>query len=201
MLVHRYGVHRTDGGVAFLLQDGKSQNAISPDLPCPVQRVVRMGRPSPCPHKIDLSDWETPPDWVEDPLAKVFLPTTDPGIYLLNDYSRKTDNLLSPLPRLCSAIRAIVYPIDGTNSTSVQIHSTTNVGPLVWIGLRPSNTNIILRHMDYHVAAGRRCLLIADQPIPLIDRRINIITTDLGDISREPLERIGAGALRQEMRA
>jgi hypothetical protein len=196
MIVHHYGVHWADE-IAFLLQGTGTSNLFSPDLECPFTVETRPRR-TPCPHNINLEEWVETPNWLSDPLAQMFVPVPNPGVKLIYDPGNKLDKVVTDLQRLCSPIHSIVRPVWWKEAIPLAKHyGITNLSPLVWARANPYTFPQVLRHINLAQFTGGKALIICEERIPIFD--VEWITTELTDVSNEPLERIGAGALRKYM--
>lgn len=200
MIVSSYGLHWAPGDVPFLVQPLGSQNLISPSLECPFVPHIRPKRLR-CPHNIDLST-TAEADWISDPLAAAFLPIPrqpgEPAKAIL-DPDGKLEPLLAQLSRLCSATEPLMRPLWWrTPNESLALYTVTNITPLVWTGAELRVGRDALRHEQLGRAGNRRVLLVCRERLPLFDGW-EWITSDLNDIRMEPLEAIGAGALRRYM--
>jgi hypothetical protein len=204
MMVSCYGVHWAPGGIPFLLQPTRSQNLISPRLDSPFVTHIRPKRLR-CPHDIDLGTTAEPPDWIQDPLAQAFLPTPrapDEKPVMVLDPEGRLDGLVMQLSRLCSATEPLMRPLWWKAVHEVRhLYGVSNITPMVWIRAAVSQCDFVFKHLDLGQAHNRRIVIICRDRLPIHANEATLITTELTDVSREPLEAIGAGALRSYMSA
>lgn len=199
-IISCYGLHWV-GDIPFLIQPLGSQNLISPDLPSPLLPQIKAKRVK-CPHNIDLSRTAPLPEWTQDPLVRAFLPIPrQPGekAKLILDTDNRVSDMIQTLSRLSSAIHPIALPIwfrDTNEGTT--FYSVTNLTPMVWLGCQQSNARAVLRHIDLAKSFNRTCLFVARERVWVFDD-CEWIKSDLPDLRNEPLEAIGAQALKEFM--
>lgn len=201
MIISCYGVHWAPGDVPFLVQALSSQNLISPNLPSPFMTNI-VPRRQRCPHQIDLSTTAPAPDWLSDPLAKALLPIPrGPGetAKAILDPDRRYERLITQLQRLSSPTETLVRTLWWRLIGDLRgVYAVSNLSPLIWIGVEWQHTEEAVKHVREAEAAMRHVLFVAPQKVPLF-AGVEWIETQLGDVSNEPLEAIGAGVLRQHM--
>lgn len=197
MIVGRFGLHWA-AGVPFLVQSNNVQNLISPDLGSPFTVEVSP-RGARCPHAIDLAVAERA-SWIQDPLAQAFLPLPrgDRRPQLILDRKGELGPLLMQLCRLLTPVGDVLRPIwwkDAYKYTPT--YGMTNLGPIVLLGGDASRGRDIYRHLELGQSHNRHVLIIMRERVPVLDGEW--ITTELADVGAEPLEGIGAGALKEYM--
>jgi hypothetical protein len=201
MIVTRYGLHWAPGGIPFLVQSAGSQNLIARELESPFVVNVRPRRLQ-CPHAIDLSNHVPSPTWLQDPLAQAFVPTPAGGgekVRLILDPDQKLSQLLLQLERLCSPVECQMRPIWFKEAQrETPRYGLTNLGPMVFLGATQAGMKDVFRHIELSQVTARRVLIVARDRLPVFDG-VEWIETGLSDVSGEPLEAIGAGALREHM--
>ena len=201
-IISSYGLHWV-GDIPFLVQPSGAQNLISPDLPSPLVPQIRAKRVK-CPHNINLSVTVPLPDWIHDPLVRAFLPLprqkSDKAQLILDPESKAVD-MVQTLSRLSSAVHPLAYPIwfRDTNE-GVTYYSVTNLSPMVWLGCEQIYARAVLKHIQLARSFNRRCLFIAPQRIGVFDD-CEWIKSDFPDLRNEPLEAIGAQALKEYMQS
>lgn len=200
MIVTHYGLHWAPGDIGFLHQQGVAQNLVSPALYSPFDVKTRP-RTMICPHNIDLNTHTPVPDWVQDPLADIMLPkpyVAGEKVKIILDPDRKLEGLIRDLCRLCSA-PWISLPIWAREPYSLSaLYKVTNLTPMVLMSVEPAHGRAAISHLHLAQVHSRRCLIVARGDLPLFDN-VEWIKTELGDVSSEPLEAIGAGVLRKVM--
>lgn len=197
MIVTRYGVHWAPGGIPFLVQSEGAQNLISRTLESPFVVNVRPRRIQ-CPHSIDLTQ-SAQADWLQDPLAAVFLPTPHTGGKPAQMILNPPDQLLLQLQRLYSPTLPMLRPIWFTeNARETANYAVTNLGPMVFLGATLATMRFVYRQIELGRTNNRRVLIVARERLPVFGDG-EWISTELKDVSREPLEALGAGALKDHM--
>ena len=194
MRVDHFGVHWAPGGIPFLLQGSGAQNLISRDLQAPFEVRVRP-RTLSCPHEIDLQ-LEAEAEWVSDPLAQAMMPLPGHRVFVLHDVERKWDRTLQHLQRLSSATTALMRPVWWRSpQDATPIYALTNITPIVFFGVTVNQVMDLNRNLDLARTFNRTILISTQTRLPLLGAQW--IETNLGDVSQEPLEALGATALRE----
>ncbi|MGH6955628.1 MAG: hypothetical protein ACREEW_03065 [Caulobacteraceae bacterium] len=200
MIVSCFGVHWAAGDIPFLLQAIRTQNLISPELESPFITNIRPRRQR-CPHQIDLDIAAPAPEWLSDPLAQAFLPVPrHPGELAkgIVDPTRKLERTMVALQRLSTPTETLVRPIWFRTITEMRgVYAVSNLSPLIWIGIEWAHAQEALRHVLEAEAFQRHILLVGNQQMPIPG--VEWIETELGDVSDEPLEAIGAGVVQRYM--
>lgn len=196
MIVSRFGLH-TAGGIPFLLQKHGFQNLISPELRAPFDVQIKP-RNALCQHAINLSQTVEAPDWVWQPLARVFHPTPGFSAKIVIDPDGTLGPRLEALARLASPTETLIRPIWWRQAMKLApLYQLTNLGPLVWTAATVGRTHEIERHVELAAANGRRVLIVAESHIPIFQGVEWIEPFDFP--TDAPFEAIGAGLLRRHM--
>lgn len=190
-----YGLRTTPDGFSFLLQPSGEQNLLVEGLKSGIS--LRSIAPRFCNHNVDLSDWVPAPPWISDPMVQAFLPLPGTGAYVIRNEDRRYDTLIRQLPRLSGATVAMIRPLGGSTASVRDIYEGTNLGPVVWLTMSLDQARSCAHHIELANLYQRRIVFIACAPLPFF--QLITLTTELRDLGHEPLEKIGAGALRQIM--
>lgn len=194
MRVSHFGVHWAPGGIPFLVQSIGAQNLISTELPSPFVVSVKP-RTLHCPHAIDLTQ-QAKAEWVSDPLAQALLPIPGRSVSMLYDPTGKHERLLQTLQRLSTATEPLMRPLWWrTPQQMTPIYGVTNISPIIFFGGEASRFLDVMRHRDLALTFNRRVVISLRDRIPLAG--VDWIETELTDVSSEPLEALGATALRE----
>jgi hypothetical protein len=201
VIINCFGLHWAPGHVPFLVQPEGVTNLISPDLGNPFTLNL-PGRGLKCPHWIDLERHAPAPDWLEDPLAQMFLPVPrgeGEKIKIILDRDDSLSPIINRLARLSSPIEPIIQPVWWRDAFTLRKrYQTTNLTPLVWTGVEASHTGV-LDHMDMARVFNRRMLIVAREPLPIY-HHVEVIQTAMKEVPVGDLEAVGTGALRRHMR-
>lgn len=196
MRVDRFGVHWAPGGIPFLMQASGAQNLISRDLPAPFEVRVRP-RTLSCPHEIDLTS-EAKADWTSDPLAQAMMPVPGFRIFMLHDPTGALDKTLQTLQRLSSATQPLMRPLWWkTPQDMTPLFGVTNLSPIVFFNASLDQAPLFTRNVDLARSYERTILCSTRQRFPTLGA--TWIETELGDVSKEPLEALGATTLKAYM--
>ena len=206
MIVGRYGIHIAPGDIPFLLQPEGAQNLISPELRFPFQPHIRP-KTLRCPHSIMLSDGigvEIPP-WAEDPLLRTFLPIPRaPGdkTILVHDPDGLFASQVTALVRLSSPTGSPVWPTWARRPDEMShLYGVTNLSPMIFTSAEVTHT----RHVDQHIALAaaqqRQLVVICREKLPIYDGGVAWVAAPTALPLDEPLEAIGAAALRKYMQS
>lgn len=204
MIVSRFGLHTVPGGIAFLVQANGSQNLISPDLRFPYSIHIKP-RTLRCPHFIDLNSGVgiDVPGWVSDPLLRAFLPLPAPQdapALLVLDQDDRFRHLAPKLARMSSPTGPVAQPAWMLASGDVKnSYSVSNLSPIILTSTEVTGTKDVLRHMDLARANQRQLIVFARERLPLFGADAKWVTPPEYLPVDEPLEAIGAAALRKYM--
>lgn len=202
MIVSRFGLHVVPGGISFLIQDKSAQNLISPELKFPhiVQTSPRNLR---CPHQIDLSIGVgvTLPSWIDDPLLRAFLPLPHEGpATLVHDPDDRFRHAAATLARMSSPTGPVGLPAWMLVSKRLQQeYASSNLSPIVLTSTEHNDTLDLHRHIELAGIHRRRLIVFTRERFPLFGNDIAWVTPPEYLPLDEPLEAIGAAALRKHM--
>lgn len=196
-VVNHFGVHFTDSGVGYLVQQDDVQHVL--DIPLDIEVTVRKPRRSfSCSHAISLQGATEAP-CPDTPLVRAFLPLPkQPGdrpIFLKD--TPENQRLVQQLLRLSSptSTSATMIPLwlmkEGVISDYLRL---TNIQPLVLFGFSGKLQSRLNKILEFSTLAERR--LVVMLPDPFIRVRTDAIEPDVTDrdIIDLPLEGIGAQA-------
>jgi hypothetical protein len=204
-----YGVYWRSG-VAWLVQETDSVNAIGLAEPCPFRRPVRPG----CPHDISLPVGRPDSallDQLEllrrDPLARLMFPLPlsifdmQPLKFFFEGFRTCVylQNLWSPSPS------GELARFSFMNSFNIGMHraadNMTNISPIVYKGCTFENQSKLTWLMKYR--HRNRCIVFGDRNVVLPVDQIEVVeSTPLAveDLIKMDLNAVGALALRNYMR-
>lgn len=198
MRVDRFGIHWAPGNIPFLEQSSGSQNPVSQKLESPFQVVVQP-RTLICPHEIDLSQDEEV-EWISDPLAQAMLPLPGFKQFVILDTDGRYARQIQVLQRLSTNSQPLLRPIWWRPPQTVtHVHSVTNISPVIFFDLTINDHRSIKFHMDLCRQHERTAIFCMAEDIPIAG--VPRIHSDLGDVSGEHLEAIGATALRKYLKS
>lgn len=205
MLVSHYGVHRGEGGIAFLLQQRSHQTLLERAIPCPFQISNARWR---CNHNIDLSE-RNKEDLPDDPLVELMKPLPAPAgeakVHWFKDPKGELTATLFNLSRMSWPVKAIVRPgwsIDLTPQAESAFNiemMTTNVQPMVLTGVDGRLARKLPRLVEIATASQRRMILTGPHmPLPRGIERMEteLHGSELGDVNWEG---VGAQILYEHM--
>lgn len=197
MTEQAYGLRTNPDGFSFLLQPSGDQNLIVEGLKSGMDGP--RFKPRFCLHNINLNEWVDPPEWTNDPVVQAFMPTPGVGAFLLRNEDRRYDNLIRQLVRLSGSSLAMLRPLWSNHASLCRpIYEGTNLSPVVWISTALEHSQFAPLHIELAHLYQRRVIFIANGPFPPLPH-LSLLATELRDLDTEPLEKIGAGALRVAM--
>lgn len=211
MEVTHYGLHWTEGKVAFLEQGSAGQNALGLSTRSPFVVKNRI----PCNHQIPINVPDPSPVHIQtfkalltrDDLIKTMLPIPrEPGdrAFFVGEDNPDLDLALLALQRLSSPINTIIYPFWSLSMERLQrLLGETNVQPLVLVSAGPSYSNSMRKASKMTYFNPRTLIVVADHYTPL-PKGFKPIRTEvhhhLRDLVSLPLETLGGWVLRSFMR-
>jgi len=214
IIVGHYGIHRTEGGIAFLEQQKGGTNAIGLREKSPF-KVHLQKRYRPCNHLIPLAAPNPDAHHMEvfgkiynDPLVQAMLPIPRNGVktFYCNDPHGELNMHLVNLSRLSSPIHSIVTPLwTVTMSTILEELTLTNVQPLVLTTFQAKDSQTLSDLSQAALFNPRTvvCTGAEDVVVPVVNaKRITtrIHEIPVTDLMGLPLESIGAVLVRKYMR-
>lgn len=206
MIVNHWGVHTSDGDVAFLEEEAGGRNALGLSMRSPFR--VRFTRRIACNHQIPLEARPAEEHikrfrrHMKDPLLRAMLPLPWRGTYMVDEYPADVDMLLLTLERLSSPIQHIIHPVWSISEKRILNEmQATNVQPLVLTAVNATHTQLLTRIQQLSLTMPRTLIVI---PASAMIRPMGWkqITTSLSvkSVMALPLESLGGWALRQHMR-
>lgn len=174
--VGHYGLHRSEGGIAFLHQAKRNQSLFQ-GLESPF--YVQTPHGVRCNHEIDIFETSDEP-LIDDPLVTemVPLPRDKPGFVFFNDPRGELKLPLLALARMSWPIRSIVLPAWAVTPEKLWVYlNTTNVQPLVLTDCTPAVTKLVRKIHQISTIVPRR-LILTGTPMALPDS-IERLDTDL----------------------
>lgn len=204
MIVSRFGLHAAPGGIAFLVQATGAQNLISPSLRFPYSVHIQP-RTQRCPHQIDLNAGVGVdlPEWTADPLLRAFLPLPTPDgapTLVVLDPEDRFRHAAPQLARMSSPTGPIAQP--AWMKISVELKNSyrvSNLSPVILTSTEANGAADVLRHIDLAKANQRQLIVFAREKLPLFSTDIAWVEPPKYLPVDEPLEAIGAAALRKHM--
>jgi hypothetical protein len=204
MIVGRYGIHIAPGNIPFLLQPDGAQNLISPELRFPFQPHIRP-KTLRCPHGINLDAGVGVeiPAWTDEPFIRAFLPIprqeADRAL-LVHDPEGGLTRAAETLTRLSSATGWIVKPAWMQRPDEMRhVYGVTNLSPMVFTSAEINHTKAIDWHVQIAAATQRQLVVLCKERVPIFGHAVEWIQAPTELPLDEPLEAIGAAALRRWM--
>lgn len=212
--VDHYGIHWSEGDVAFMHQSQGGANAVGLKLPTPFQ--VNLSRKSvKCNHNLPMTAPKPNGEHVEfllqnlkDPLVEAMLPLPkdeeSTGVYYLEDDDNKFGMIIRILLKMSAPIHAPVYPIWMlTIPKIIDELSVTNVQPLVLTNVMPEHTDK-LEKIAQAAPSMPRILLLTGSSSVVVPQGIEVIKSSMDqympdELVNFPWEILGAFVVRKYM--
>lgn len=199
----RYGLHRIEGDIALLVQQGSVDHALGIGM----EFKVRVRKTRACTHKIDLTaaeDHDILHRFRDDPLFRAMLPVPrdeyERPIFLEDTVENKM--LVQRLGDLSSpGSFSILFPFWMARPEKLfLILQETNVQPLALHSPRIEHSVQISRILDAALHSNRRLILLGSPYTPLGSKAERVVSdVTLDDLDGINLEAAGAWALKQHM--
>lgn len=194
-----YGLHRTEGDIALLIQQDRVDHILGVHFAVAVQ--VRQRRP--CSHRIDLTlgaYHALLADRVDDALFQAMLPIPhgDGSRPLFMEDTANNRALVQRLAKLTSpGSFSIMFPVWMAKPDWLR---ETNIQPLVVHGVKMESVKQLERLLVAGTYSPRRLIVLGERTTILGDRADRVSTTLTAEALQDiNLEAVGAYALRQHM--
>jgi hypothetical protein len=199
--VSHYGLHRAQGGIAFLVQGDESSNALGLALDCPFK--VTPNAWVRCNHNFKLpqtqpANWEQFCSYLDDPLFQAMLPAPREDrtpLFL------ETDQVcVMNLAKMSSFIEWPIYTMWmlSVNRMRNMIRST-NVQPLVIINVQPGDRKVLEPLLTIAPLAPRQLIMLGDKPVVLGSNLRRIETRLRDETFPDNMRELGAWHLKKVM--
>lgn len=206
MIIDHYGLHRTEGGIPLLVQQGRIDHVLGIDMDFGIR--VRIRRP--CTHRINLDEAEGHSildKYADDPLFQAMLPLPHEQLTkpLFIEQTPESLELLTLLSRLTSPGTFTIMVPFWTQRPEVHARTLweTNIQPLILHGFRLEHASALHKVIEVATLSPRRLILLGERRttpnVGLADRvNTGVRIDDLRDVA---LEAVGAYALKTHMLA